>query len=209
MKQQGLKQESGFTVIEILIVLAIIGILVTFALINFDRSQTVLRRQNIALELKTYLERAKFDSVKRRATAPNLSEVTINSATSYTVRTDLDQNGTLEPGETRTLNFAQGSPAQFISSFPTTIAFDHRGYVQVDGNSVGTVTKLTLCSKNCTATGAEDNADTSTFVAVSPTGTVFTAPGGTALVNPSNPTIGTVNSNQGVNPMVQVNANIQ
>ena len=59
--------QSGFSIIELVIILAVISILMTIAVITFGGAKVDLQRQSIAREFKNYLERARFDSVKRRA----------------------------------------------------------------------------------------------------------------------------------------------
>ena len=69
MKRFELSSESGFSLIEMLIVLVLIGVLTTIALMQLGSSRTDFERQRISREFKIYLERARFDSVKRRPTA--------------------------------------------------------------------------------------------------------------------------------------------
>ena len=52
MRQSKTKKESGVSIIEVVIVLAIIAILVTFAVASFRSSGSNLTRQNIAREFK-------------------------------------------------------------------------------------------------------------------------------------------------------------
>jgi prepilin-type N-terminal cleavage/methylation domain-containing protein len=83
----------GFSLIEVVIVLVIVAILATFAIMALGGSAENLERQNIAKEFKVALERARFDSVKRRpATCAEQARVEILSATQFAVITDQDQN---------------------------------------------------------------------------------------------------------------------
>ena len=102
MIKVGFNSQSGKSLIEILVVLAVGGILVAMAVVRMTNAQSNLQRQNLAREFKVNLERARFDAVKRRAFNPaELTRITITSATAYSVLTDLDQDGILETSELR------------------------------------------------------------------------------------------------------------
>jgi Tfp pilus assembly protein FimT len=116
MKNPIPQAESGKTIMELMIVLTVIIILVTIAVSQFGSAGTNFDRQNIAREFKVSLERARFDSVKRRATAcDHMSRVTITSASSFTLLTDLNQNGTIETGnEARVIDFENRSDVRIV-----------------------------------------------------------------------------------------------
>jgi Tfp pilus assembly protein FimT len=197
MNKYASTSESGKSVIEMAIVLVIAGILVTFAVIQLGNSQNNLKRQNIARELKVSLERARFDSVKRRPSLESeMSRVVINSASSFTVRTDLNQNGTLDASDFREVNFSS-TTTRIVGSnltFPLYISFNRFGQIIVR-NSAGTLISmpdLTLCD-NCTlATANESNANT---IVVSPTGTVAMLPGIQTQASVKNPNVTSVDEN--------------
>src|SRR5215204_4466830 len=98
MKRSSVFQtQAGFSVVEMLIAVVIIMILVTFAVLQFGASAASLERQNVARAFKVSLERARFDSVKRRAAVcSEMSRVEIWSPTSFSLVTDRNQNGTIE-----------------------------------------------------------------------------------------------------------------
>ncbi len=58
MKNAKINSQSGVSIIEILIVVAISIILVGFAVAQLTQSKTNLQRQNVARQLKVSLERA-------------------------------------------------------------------------------------------------------------------------------------------------------
>lgn len=168
MKYRKTNGESGFSMVELMVVLVILAVLTTLAVLQFRTSKVDLERQAIAREFKVYLERARFDSVKRRA---DDSRVTLTSATSFTAQLDFDGNGTVQSHEVRTVDFTQKSRTLILVSdtfnFPLEIRFDRRGHVQaVDGlgNAVNPV--FTICS-DCTTTSPDR-----TVLSVSTTGTV-------------------------------------
>ena len=172
MKIHKLSPQSGFSLLEVLIVLVMIGILTSIALMQLGSSRVDLQRQRMAREFKIYLERARFDSVKRRAEGPaNTAKVVLNGPTSFTVSLDFDGDGTLLPGETRTVDFADRTDARIrVSdawSYPVSLAFDRRGLVTTVDGLGNTVTPLfTICS-DCS-----DASPDITRISVSTSGTV-------------------------------------
>lgn len=190
MREKRLDPQSGISIIEILIVVVVIAILSTVAIMQLGRSKTDLQRQRIAREFKVYLERARFDSVKRRADVreintvkySDMSRVILTSATSFTAVTDLNQNGTvlnadgtLEAGDKHLVDFTQRSDTKIVVSdetlinkYPITILFNRRGHITATdkfNNPVDPV--FTICSHNCSGTSPE-----ATVISVSTTGTV-------------------------------------
>ncbi len=208
MKMRKFNSQSGISLVEVLIVLVILAILVSIAVAQFGNSKTSLQRQRIAREFKVYLERARFDSVKRRAdfvsragfVAPlnDMSRIILTGSTSFTAVTDLNQNGTvldangnIEEGDKRVVDFTQRSDTRiFVSDtfdnlYPITISFDRRGQITALDKSNNAVNPVfTICSTgNC----SESSPDT-TVISVSTTGTVAvlkTAPGSSSLPTPA------------------------
>ncbi|MDQ4123791.1 MAG: prepilin-type N-terminal cleavage/methylation domain-containing protein [Acidobacteriota bacterium] len=211
MQQNNVNIQSGFSLIEVLIVIVLIIIVTVFALASFDRSKMQLQRQNVARELKVYFDRARFDAVKRRAEGTSRSVVSIENNQSFSVTTDLNQDGQLNPAtEKRTLSFAGSSAGGFvgIGSYPVSIYFDRHGHaVDVNNNLINPT--FTICNENCTNSqgGISSNSTNSTLVRVSSTGTVIVSPGGSAASSPSNPTgLTTVSEDANINPLVRVPA---
>ena len=186
MEKKKFDSERGYSSVELMIVLVITAILVTLALISFGNTQTQFNRQNIARELKVNLERARFDSVKRRAVnTADLAEVKLLSATSFSVKIDTNQNGTLDANETRTINFAGQPTVRLVGNllvFPITINFDRYGRITAKDGTSPTPQNITpiftICTNNCTAANATaSNAD---VIYVSPSGTVTMLAGGSS-----------------------------
>ena len=184
--------QSGFTLIEVMIVLVLLAILTTIAFLNIGNSKTDLQRQRIAREFKVYLERARFDSVKRRAVDINdMSRITLNSSSSFTAAIDLNENGVLDATDTRQVDFDQRSETQITVTntlnYPITIRFNQRGHIIAKdnlGNNVNPV--FTICSHNCL--GPTPNNKDLTVISVSTTGTVAVLKNGqtpSALPTPS------------------------
>ena len=72
---------AGFSVAELLIVVALIGIVTSFALISFLNANKGFKLAGATRTLSTHLEKARVDSVRRHGGA----SINIDSATSYTV----------------------------------------------------------------------------------------------------------------------------
>lgn len=217
MSKQNFNSQSGKSIVELIIVLVIIAILVSFSVAQFRQSRVYFQRQNITRALKVHLERARFDSVKRRAVDPgtsgaadNRAKITLLSATSYSVTLDLNQNGTIESADTRTIDFSGQSDAQILGNnliYPVTIKFDQRGQITARNNSGVDISPVfTLCGYGCTLSNA--NPSNASVISVSPTGTVAMLPGGETMPTFQNPAVTNVNSTLNVNPCVFIgNAN--
>lgn len=198
MKNPRYTTQKGASVVEMLIVLAVLGIIVTFAVMQYGRSRENFTRQNIAREFKVYLERARFDSVKRHAsTCSDMSSVTINSSTAFSYTIDRNQNGQLDlPAETSTVDFSGQSGVTVVGNgltLPVTIRFDERGRAflrsDCDPSSIPTATVplFYFCNGACTSATVTDSNANAIFV--SPAGTVAMMSGSSTLPTFDDPTV--------------------
>lgn len=187
--------QSGVTVTELLVVIVIIAVIAGFALMQRGAANEQLTRQNAAQQLKTAFERARFDSVKRRAVASSeLARVTVTPA-SFTLRTfSNDANGvsvardqatTLPPG----IVIAHFS--NLITLTSQDVTFDMRGETPASP-----LPQFLVCNVSC---GSADNTN-SNIVIVTATGTVNLLPGGSTLPVFGLPTVTNVNTSTGINP---------
>jgi len=191
-------------------VVTIIAIIAVLAMTQFGRTETRLQRQNIARELKIYLERARFDSVKRRATNANdMARVVIVSATAFNVTTDMNLNGTIDTADTRFMSLNGRTDARITGNnliFPIIIRFDQRGQATaVNGNNAEVTPSFTICDADCTIATA--NASNATVITVTPTGTVAMSNGGETLSNINAPNVSTLAGNNSISNLVYVNSN--
>jgi type II secretory pathway pseudopilin PulG len=88
--------ESGFTLLQLVIVIAIIAVLSTVALLGVTSARASQRRINSARLFAGYLEKARVDSVRRHAdgsTANPLASVTVLNANTYSVFMDFNNTG--------------------------------------------------------------------------------------------------------------------
>ncbi|HSK73795.1 MAG TPA: GspH/FimT family pseudopilin [Pyrinomonadaceae bacterium] len=200
--------QSGKSVIELIIVLVVVMIIITAAVYQSGRSKEHFTRQNLAREFKVYLERARFDSVKRRPSSSNIddqSRIVIKNATSYEAFLDLNQNGVIDSTDKRIINLAN-SNVKFVGNnlaFPITISFDRRGKITVT-NSVSATSSIgsfTLC-QNCTISTA--NSTNASTISISPSGTVAMLPGVQTLSVAQQPTV-TTDTSSVHNPLIKVN----
>lgn len=203
--------QSGFSIVELIIVLAVMAIVVGFALIYTDRSRAHLQRQNVANKFKNYLERARFDSVKRRVNPGEESRVRINNATSFSVVMDFNQDGNLDAAtETVTDNSLRNFGSINVGSlnFPVNIQFDRLGKVTVvhgSSNAVSTAApSFTFCSQNCTTSSQQINNEYKSVVSISSTGTVALLAGGNSNPTPQSTNVNSIQSNTGINSYTHV-----
>ena len=178
MKIKTRSRQGGLSLIELFIVLVAIGILSTLALMQMGRSRVDLQRQRIAREFKVYLERARFDSVKRRAEATTeRASIMITSPSSFTVLLDFDGDGVMRSSEVRAVNFSDRTDAVIQVSdaytWPVRVEFDRRGLVTatqgwVDPGNPGTpITPLFEICSDCS-----DASPDITRISISSSGTV-------------------------------------
>ncbi len=210
MKQKNMSSQGGFSLLELLVILVIASIIAVFALTSLGRANENLDRQNLARHFKISLERARFDSVKRRATSTSgptaMARVKILNDTSFTVTTDLNQNGAIGDGEFRTVSFSDRNGIKLLVdsgvTYPITIYFDRRGHsITVDGSG-NPASKFIFCARGCTFLSA--NNSNSNQILVSPTGTVAMMGGDDSMISISDPSVTTVPNTSGVNPDVAV-----
>lgn len=188
------RTQNGFSVIELLIVVAIVTVMTALALIAFRTSKVDLERQAIVREFKVFLERARFDSVKRRAAEPaEQANLVLTSPTSFTAQIDFNEDRQLQPTERRVVNFSQRSGTNIVVSdvglsYPVTIRFNQRGHA-VATNSLGAVidpVMFTICSGNgCTSSSVDR-----TVISLSPSGTVAVLRNGQSPQAAPTPAIG-------------------
>jgi Tfp pilus assembly protein FimT len=201
MKKNNFNSESGISLFEILIVIVITGILVTFAVARFGQSRNNLQRQNVARELKVSFERARFDSVKRRASdVDKRARVTVD-ATSFDVTLDMNLTGDIEASDTRTVDLT-GSDIRIVSAnlaFPVTVKFDQRGQIVTTdalGNNVAP--KFIICNGCTAATATPQNAN---VISISPTGTIVMTVFGDSDPTFLNPIVTAVGSGTEIRPL--------
>jgi prepilin-type N-terminal cleavage/methylation domain-containing protein len=195
--------ERGVTLIEVTVVLLIIVVVAAIAMMQFGSSNEILKRQNAAQQLKVTLERARFDSVKRRPeTSATQAKVAISTWT-YTLTTDVDLNGVLNGSDDTTADVGSLNVAirEYNGSLsPVTIYYNKRGEA-VDSNGNPISPAFYICNSTCNA----PNASNSNILLVTPTGTVNLLPGNSQLPVFGLPPINSVPTSTGINPDAVIN----
>ena len=113
-----IRDASGYTLVQVMITVAVISIVSAFAIMNFSSTRASLRLQNSVRQLASYLEKARLDAIRRHAN----SGVVFTSATTYEVTMDFDGSGTVY---TRTLPFESG--VAIITTPLPNVTFNWRG----------------------------------------------------------------------------------
>lgn len=116
------RRDRGFSLLQVVIVIAIIAVITTFGALGITRARASIRLSRAAREYASYIEKARVTSIRKHADGlAQMASVTINpDLAGYVIKMDLDGDGTLEE---RTISLPDGV------TFGTaeTIAFDWRG----------------------------------------------------------------------------------
>jgi Tfp pilus assembly protein FimT len=162
----------GFSVIELMLVLTVLMVLMTFALVGVNRARERARLTDSTRGITNYMEKARTDSVRRHADAASQARVQILNANTYRVAFDQNSDGVLAAGET--LDVALPTGVTFVTNpAPAAASYDWRGRVAAPvtytlQNTTGTTT--------LTVTGAGDVSVNSTAVMPPTTSTPYPTP---------------------------------
>ena len=106
MKSRRVKQQQGFTVMQMVITIAIIAVVSTFGVMGIRTARAEFRQQSSARLFASYVEKARADSVRRHATTGNESWVQSADAGGNTYQVTMDfGDGTVQ---TRTFQLESG-----------------------------------------------------------------------------------------------------
>lgn len=198
--------ESGATLVELMVVALIIFIIAAIAFLNPGRANEQLQRQNASRQLKAAFERARFDSVKRRAVDEDKKANVVLTATTFTLRTDVTLNGlTTDAGDAAVTTVPTGIviaryDGAAFSSANEKVSFNMRGEVPASPAA-----QFLICNGTCPAV-ADLTSDIADVLVITPTGTVNLLPGGPNVIPTfSNPALsGTTSTTANLNPDVTV-----
>jgi len=116
----------GFSVVELLIVVAMIAVISGFALLQITRSHQHMKRANAAQQFAGHLEKARIDSLRRHpTTSAQMGQVSIINARFYSFAIDSSGDGSLEAPQV--ISLPTNTDFQFNGPFPRTIYFNWRG----------------------------------------------------------------------------------
>ena len=126
---------DGFATVDFLIVAVIILIIVTYAWTAVMQAQRWQAREGAAQQFASFIERARSDSMRRRATdTKQMAQVTVLNEGFYSMTIDQDGDGTLDAPHVVSLHEQQ---LTIDGPYPRTYLFDRSGkIVDSSGNPV-------------------------------------------------------------------------
>jgi Tfp pilus assembly protein FimT len=194
--------ERGASIIELLIMLAMVTVITGYALMRISGAQQSMRMENASREFMSYVEKARQDSMRRHAGPPGLlpqpamSFVQITGARSYTVVMDFDGDGNVDAA--RNINIPPEQGVFFntgTTTLPITIAFNWRGRAVNSATASIQATYVTPPAFSVQTTSAYGS-PRSTAINLTTAGDASLTDGSTTSVQPSTVTIDTsVSSN--------------
>ena len=119
-------RESGVGIVELVVVLAIVGIVSTVAFLQIRSTRSAMRVQNSVRQLASYMEKARVDAVRRHGT----STVSFSNIRTYSVTMDFNNSGSTS---TRTFTFQDD--VRLASSDLPNVTFNWRGRTLTAGSS--------------------------------------------------------------------------
>lgn len=193
------RAQRGVTVTELLVVIVVIGVICGFALMQAGGTDDQLQRQNVAQAFKVAFERARFDSVKRRASEVGsnaLREATVTvTPTSFTLRTYTNEaNGTATPSDQTTTLPSGIVIGRYDGATLTSVVvtFDMRGEIGSASDA-----QFYICNVTCAGSHTNTNAN---LLIVTPTGTVNLLPGSSTLPTFGVPSMSPIPTSANINP---------
>lgn len=131
-KQELSRQQSGFTMIDMLLVIVIIAIISAFSIMGINRARTSLRLDSSARTMMAYLEKARLDAINRHARISNFATLVVINSTSYRVTMDFGGNGVLTSqvvalGSGVSIIIPTETVGSVTTPVPPVVTFDWRG----------------------------------------------------------------------------------
>ena len=164
----------GFSVVELVIVLAVVSVVLTFAVLGVKQAMASIRLQNSMRQFASRVEVARTDAIRRHRSAT--VEFTNNKA--YTITMDFNGTGTVS---TRSYTLESGVNINSPSTDLPVFDFDWRGRtpqcftgitMQSNGGGGSSVLSVSSAGDVTVDSGLSSNLNAGTYTAVSQTGDV-------------------------------------
>jgi prepilin-type N-terminal cleavage/methylation domain-containing protein len=126
LNKKHLANQTGFSMVELVIVAAMLAVVLGFALVSFLRFGRNVQGTSSAMEIASSLQKARLDSMRRSARDVNeMAQVKIFNRRFYSVAIDGDNDGHLDVPLVKT--FPEASGVEIEGPFPKTYIFDRLG----------------------------------------------------------------------------------
>jgi len=133
-----MKAQSGFTLVELMIVVAIVGIIMAIAIMNLTQTNDRFTVESYTKEIYSTLMRARNDAANS-----NIQVSVTLAANQVTTYQDVNGNGVADPNETTTKSYPR-----FTILFATSpIIFDRKGITTAVTNQTISITGYSANAK--------------------------------------------------------------
>lgn len=141
--QKKFSNASGVSAVEVVIVLAMLGIVIGFACLKLIRGNNATNRQTTAVDFANHLQKARLDSVRRQVKdISQMAQVKVFNRKSYSMAIDGDGDNQLDVPLVLNLPAEQG--IEMNGPFPKTFIFDGFGQTVDSQNQRVTPEPVTL-----------------------------------------------------------------
>ena len=111
-RRQHVRHGAGYTLVELLVVMAVMGIVSSVTAVNVGRQLPRYRLTNAASQLAWTFRGLRMRAISQHHTV----QVTFTTTHVYTVWTDRNDNGTIESDEVQTVDITMASPSVQLAS---------------------------------------------------------------------------------------------
>jgi prepilin-type N-terminal cleavage/methylation domain-containing protein len=126
LNNKKLANEAGYSLLEVVIVVAMVSVIIGFALVSFVRAGKSVDRNATAMEIANCLQKARLDSMRRNARdIKQMAQVKIFNRRFYSIAVDGDNDGNLDVPLVKSLPEQLG--VEIEGPFPKTYIFDWLG----------------------------------------------------------------------------------
>lgn len=212
--------QRGYSLTEMMVVVVIVMVVALMPIMMIRTTKDQFSRQTFVRELKAALERARFDSVKRKPEVKEQMARVVVSNGSFQLVTYANREGSVDAAgvqqvaqvQTKNINASDAGivghsvSGVSASSFPITITFDSRGEIAATDSSGSRINNpaFVICQGDCSNYTSQN----SNIILVSPTGTVNLLPGDASIPTFISPaSTGAVSQSSSINKLVTLPSN--